>query len=71
MLSLTGAAVAATAAGRARPAAALAGGMLLAASALTRFGLFAAGIESARDPRYTVELQRERLRERSSAAAAS
>jgi len=38
-----------------------AGGVaLLAGSALTRFGLFAAGMASARDPRYTVGLQRER-----------
>jgi hypothetical protein len=34
------------------------GAALLAGSALTRFGLFAAGMESARDPRYTVEPQR-------------
>jgi hypothetical protein len=34
---------------------------LLAASALTRFGVFGAGMESARDPRYTVEPQKRRL----------
>jgi hypothetical protein len=28
----------------------------------TRFGMFQAGMESAQDPRYTVEPQRERLR---------
>ena len=39
----------------------LSGAALLAGSALTRFGLFAAGMASARDPRYTVEPQRERL----------
>jgi hypothetical protein len=38
--------------------------VLLAGSALTRFGLFAAGMASARDPRYTVEPQRERLERR-------
>ena len=36
--------------------------MLLAAgSALTRFGVFEAGLQSARDPKYTVVPQRERL----------
>jgi formate-dependent nitrite reductase membrane component NrfD len=46
---------------RSRLAAAASGAALLAGSALTRFGLFEAGMESARDPRYTVEPQRERL----------
>ena len=39
----------------------LAGGALLAASAITRFGIFVAGIQSATDPKYTVKPQRERL----------
>jgi formate-dependent nitrite reductase membrane component NrfD len=43
-----------------RAGAALTGAALLAGSALTRFGIFAAGMESARDPRYTVQLQRAR-----------
>ena len=47
---------------RHRVAAALSGAALLAASACTRFGIFHAGLASARDPRYTVEPQRERLR---------
>jgi hypothetical protein len=34
---------------------------LLAGSVCTRFGLLEAGQQSARDPRYTVVLQRERL----------
>jgi hypothetical protein len=38
-----------------------AGAALLAGSALTRFGIFAAGVESAKDPKYTVVPQRERL----------
>ncbi|MFF8308766.1 NrfD/PsrC family molybdoenzyme membrane anchor subunit [Streptomyces lydicus] len=57
---LTGAA-AATAAlmgGRHRPAAVTAGLALLAGSACTRFGIFAAGIASAEDPAYTVVPQR-------------
>jgi hypothetical protein len=40
----------------------LGGAALLAGSALTRFGIFAAGMTSARDPKYTVEPQRERAR---------
>ena len=42
----------------------LAGAALLAASALTRFGIFEAGRASARDPKYTVGPQRERLQSR-------
>ncbi|MGH2914636.1 MAG: NrfD/PsrC family molybdoenzyme membrane anchor subunit [Solirubrobacteraceae bacterium] len=38
-----------------------AGAALMAGSLLTRFGLFAAGLESARDPKYTVDPQRRRL----------
>ena len=60
-LSFAGALGAATLARRNRLAAALSGGALLAASALTRFGIFAAGMASARDPKYTVEPQRARL----------
>jgi hypothetical protein len=41
-----------------------AGAALVAASALTRFGVFEAGRASARDPRYTVRPQRKRLRDR-------
>ena len=48
---------------RNRAAAALSGAALMAASALTRFGVFEAGRASARDPRYTVGPQRQRLRE--------
>lgn len=40
---------------------ALAGVSLMGASALTRFGIFEAGKQSAADPRYTVQPQRERL----------
>ncbi|MGI8863277.1 MAG: NrfD/PsrC family molybdoenzyme membrane anchor subunit [Solirubrobacteraceae bacterium] len=61
VLSAGGTLGAATVAGRSRVGAALSGAALLAGSALTRFGLFAAGMESARDPKYTVEPQRERL----------
>jgi formate-dependent nitrite reductase membrane component NrfD len=48
--------------GRDRSAAVLSGLALLAASALTRFGVFEAGRTSARDPSYTVRPQRRRLR---------
>jgi hypothetical protein len=37
------------------------GAALLAGSACTRFGVFEAGQESAKDPKYTVVPQRERL----------
>lgn len=47
--------------GRRRGVAAVAGLALLGASALTRFGVFEAGIESAKDPRYTIEPQKRRL----------
>jgi formate-dependent nitrite reductase membrane component NrfD len=48
--------------GRSRAVAALAGTALVASSALTRFGVFFAGLDSARDPKYTIAPQRERLR---------
>jgi formate-dependent nitrite reductase membrane component NrfD len=51
-------------AGRSRVIAPLAGTALMVASALTRFGIFEAGRASARDPKYTVGPQRERLRDR-------
>jgi hypothetical protein len=44
-----------------RLGAALSGAALLAASACARFGIFEAGLASARDPKYTVQPQRERL----------
>ncbi|TDC90475.1 NrfD/PsrC family molybdoenzyme membrane anchor subunit [Actinomadura sp. 7K507] len=47
--------------GRSRAVAALSGAALLAGSACTRFGVFHAGLQSARDPKYTVVPQRERL----------
>jgi hypothetical protein len=48
---------------RNRVARALAGACLMAGSALTRFGIFHAGVQSAEDPRYTIEPQRRRLEE--------
>ena len=53
--------------GRRRGVAAAAGLALLAASALTRFGIFEAGIRSAKDPRYTIEPQKRRLAARRAA----
>jgi hypothetical protein len=53
---------------RSRPAAIAAGAALLAGSAFTRFGLFEAGMASARDPKYTVEPQRRRREERGKTA---
>jgi hypothetical protein len=64
----TGAIGAGLLARRGRPLAITAGAALLAGSAFTRFGLFEAGMASARDPKYTVEPQRRR---RAAAAAPS
>jgi formate-dependent nitrite reductase membrane component NrfD len=50
--------------GRSRIATRLAGAALVASSAFTRFGIFQAGRASARDPKYTVGPQRERIRQR-------
>lgn len=62
--ALTAAGLAGTVlAGRNRAAAALSGAALMAASALTRFGVFEAGRASARDPKYTVGPQRQHLHE--------
>lgn len=46
---------------RSRTASMLSGFALVAASALSRFGIFEAGQQSARDPWYTVAPQRERI----------
>jgi formate-dependent nitrite reductase membrane component NrfD len=48
-------------AGRSRAVAVVSGAALMAGSACTRFGVFEAGQESAKDPKYTVVPQRERL----------
>jgi len=47
--------------GRSRAVSVLCGATYVAASAMTRFGIFQAGLASARDPKYTVVPQRERL----------
>ncbi|WP_255947141.1 NrfD/PsrC family molybdoenzyme membrane anchor subunit [Streptomyces odontomachi] len=60
-LTAAGAATSVLFGGRSRSAAALGGLALLAGSACTRFGVFAAGMASAEDPRYTVGPQRARL----------
>jgi hypothetical protein len=59
-----GALSAAALGGRKRVVAALAGAVLVAPSALTRSGVFHAGRTSARDPKYTVVPQRDRIRRR-------
>ena len=53
--------------GRRRDVAVASGVALMAASALTRFGIFEAGIASAKDPRYTIEPQKRRLAARRAA----
>jgi hypothetical protein len=49
---------------RSRVVSALSGASLLTASLLTRFGIFDGGVASAKDPKYTVLPQRERIAER-------
>jgi hypothetical protein len=57
-----GAAASAVVAGRRSRVLATASGLLLnAAAAATRYGVFEAGMRSARDPAYTVVPQRDRL----------
>jgi hypothetical protein len=63
--ALTAAGVAGALVGRrSRLISALSGSALLAASVCTRFGIFHGGIASAKDPRYTVVPQRERVQRR-------
>ncbi len=54
-------------AGRRRPAAVAGGALILAGAVLERWAVFRAGFQSARDPKYTVVPQRERLRDREGA----
>ncbi len=61
MLTVGGALVGGVLGRRSRLAAVVGGAAILAGSACTRFGIFHAGVASARDPRYTVVPQRERL----------
>jgi hypothetical protein len=63
-LTLVGAAGAVLFGGRSRTAAVVSGAALMAGSACLRFGIFEAGQASARDPKYTVVPQRERLARR-------
>jgi formate-dependent nitrite reductase membrane component NrfD len=61
--ALTVAGLGATVVGRSRPGLRRLGGLALATGSLVlRFGVFEAGRDSARDPKYTVVPQRERLR---------
>jgi formate-dependent nitrite reductase membrane component NrfD len=69
LLTVVGIVGAAALAPRSRLGAAVAGAALLSASAFTRFGLFAAGMASAKDPRYTVEPQRARVAARTCGSA--
>ncbi len=64
VLTAAGAFGAAVLAPRSRLAAIVSGAALMAGSACTRFGIFHAGQASARDPKYTVVPQRQRLERR-------
>jgi formate-dependent nitrite reductase membrane component NrfD len=63
-LTAGGVVAAAVAGRRSRVVAAASGLALLAGSALQRFGIFEAGVESTQDPKYVVVPQRQRLTER-------
>jgi hypothetical protein len=62
--TLAGAALLATAGKRSRVAAATGGALVLAGELALRWSVFKAGFQSARDPRYTVIPQKERLAQR-------
>lgn len=64
--AVTGGALLATRGKRSRAAAAAGGSLILAGELALRFAVFKAGFQSARDPRYTVIPQKERLRARNS-----
>ncbi len=59
--TLAGAAVLRTAGKRSRAAAVVGGGLVLAGEAALRWSVFTAGFQSARDPKYVVVPQRERV----------
>ena len=63
-----GATVVSTLSGRSRAVSAICGATLVASSVVTRFGVFEAGLASARDPKYTVVPQRERMAARARTA---
>ncbi|HET9059928.1 MAG TPA: NrfD/PsrC family molybdoenzyme membrane anchor subunit [Acidimicrobiales bacterium] len=69
VLLAAGAAIVLTS-GRSRARRTVGGLSVLAGSALTRFGIFEAGVASAQDPKYTVGPQRERLKNRQDIAGA-
>ncbi len=64
LLTVGGAVVGGVLGRRSRIAAIVGGAASVAGSACTRFGIFHAGVASAKDPKYTVVPQRERLRQR-------
>jgi hypothetical protein len=64
--TLSGAGITALA-GRTRAGSVVGGVLLAAGSLMTRMGIFEAGLTSAKDPKYTVIPQRERLEDRAAA----
>ena len=68
--TVSGAAVTALA-GRWRAGSVVGGTLLAAGSLMTRMGIFEAGVASTKDPKYVVIPQKERLRKRQEAAAAT
>jgi DMSO reductase anchor subunit len=70
VLTGTGAALMVLAGRKSRLASVAAGALVLAGAAAERWSVFEAGFQSARDPKYTVMPQRERLRDRDGANGA-
>ncbi|MBV8064848.1 MAG: polysulfide reductase NrfD [Actinobacteria bacterium] len=60
-MAASGAAILATRGGRSRKATVLGGALVCAGELCLRWSVFKAGVQSARDPKYTVKPQRERL----------
>jgi hypothetical protein len=67
----TGAAALTVLGRRSRALSAVAGATYLAGSLATRFGVFEAGLASAKDPKYVVIPQKERLARRQTGGAAA
>jgi hypothetical protein len=68
---LGGAALLGTSGRRSRAAAVAGGALVLAGEVALRWSVFKAGFQSARDPKYTILPQRERARQRGSAATSN
>jgi hypothetical protein len=67
--TVAGAAILARAGAKSRGAAIAGSALVLAGAVATRWSVFKAGFQSAEDPKYTVEPQRERVRKKEARGA--